>query len=722
MVVRALEAAGDRDEPIHPRSGIVLLRIGLIATIALTSFVEPLEQRAALLATCATVVLLQPVIAHWAGTRRRAWQAFLLTDLLAATAIAAGEPALHMQYVVLTIALTSASAAWYRARGFLLFVALSVVGAVLVTLESGPDEAFRVGVAIAVASSSVGLAVLQMRLAAEQSRRDVGLSLEAAGGVAYTGWVDDEYVTFSHGAERLLGITPDEHGRVNFKELLHPDDVDEFWLPEEECVPGRTLERAGRFRTSSGDWRWLRGVVQVSERRGGRHLRGLMYDLTQEKTRLLKARLEATTDSLTGLSNRRALLRLLDEEVVVGRHLVLFDLNTFKRVNDTLGHHAGDELLRIVADRIGACIREQDLLVRLGGDEFALVISGFRDTPSARSLVDRILRSITEPMTLNGVQVSVSSSAGIVRETAELSGSTEMLRRADLAMYEAKRSSGRLSVFRSELETDHVRKAALVADLPRAIERNDLQLFFQPTLAADGSGVVGAEGLARWDHPDFGMLTPSDFLDVVLVSSQAGAFTQSMVRRALAVAKRLADGGRPQQIAVNVPVTTLEDSSFHTWFTEFCAITQVDPGLIVFELPESELRDGPDTQAAISRFAAAGVTMSIDDFGSGQTALDRLHWYDVRRLKLDSRLVERAEFDERESTILRNLISLAKELGYEVAAEGVETDGQLAQLRRFGVDEVQGYLFAPALDEEDFVAFVTGRRDADRDALTDAPV
>jgi diguanylate cyclase (GGDEF)-like protein len=490
---------------------------------------------------------------------------------------------------------------------------------------------------------------------------------------------------------------------MDHRDIVHPDDLENFWQGG-TLAPGALVDRTARMRTGDGRWIWLRDVSRVVMHDNRPHLRGFSIDVSAQQDGLNRVTTEASTDVLTGLRNRRALLVELDARKLTPRHhLVLIDLNRFKDVNDTLGHEAGDALLQVVADRLSRCLRPDDVLARLGGDEFAIVMDGMGDTSAVVSAVDRIALEVSRPVEIGGVNITTSISAGIVDARPGEADESTMLRRADIAMYSAKRLRQISATFDAELERTSMRRAELSKSLSDALANGDLTLHYQPIVDTVNGMIVGGEGLARWDHPDFGLLSPAAFLDVVLISDRSGEFTRRMVLEAIATVRLLADAGSTATIAVNLPIRTLEDVEFGRWFTTACETAGVCQSQLVFEITERDVHDTASITSAIDRLAGLGVTISVDDFGSGHATFERLRWRNVSQLKLDRDVLSGVTTDPREREVLRSILDLAARLDYDVVAEGVETEEQLALLRELGCPHAQGYLFSRAMVRSDFI-------------------
>jgi EAL domain-containing protein (putative c-di-GMP-specific phosphodiesterase class I) len=317
--------------------------------------------------------------------------------------------------------------------------------------------------------------------------------------------------------------------------------------------------------------------------------------------------------------------------------------------------------------------------------------------------VDRVAFEVSRPVEIAGVNITTSISAGIVDARPGEADESIMLHRADIAMYAAKRLNRISAVFDADLERTSVRREQLSRDLSSALASGDLTLHYQPIVDTISGTIVGGEGLARWDHPVFGLLTPAAFLDVVLISDRSGDFTRCMVLDAIATVRTLADAGSAVTIAVNLPIRTLEDVEFGRWFTAACEASAVSPSQLVFEITEQDIHDTESITSAIDRLAELGVTISVDDFGAGHATFERLRWRNVAQLKLDRDLLVNVATDERGREVLRSILDLAARLGYDVVAEGVETDEQFALLRQLGCPHAQGYLFARAMIRSKFI-------------------
>ena len=436
---------------------------------------------------------------------------------------------------------------------------------------------------------------------------------------------------------------------------------------------------------------------------------------THRELRLVTARssYEAVHDPLTKLVNRTAMLGKGDLSLAQLGHdhpvaLLLLDLNHFKEVNDTLGHAAGDELLQITATRLRALARPDELLGRLGGDEFALLMTsipvlgestplGDRPTPTphalrrAREIVDRL----AAPAEVAGVRMSVEVSVGVVVAGAGTADMTELLRRADIAMYQAKEGGGSVAAYDSSRDAASTDQLALLAELREALGADDqLVLALQPAVDLSTGAPTGVEALIRWRHPRRGWLTPADFVRPVEGSELLGAFTRYVVDKALTIAADWARHGLDVPISINLSARSLLDPRLPAEVAESLRRHQVPARRLVLEITEtvvmSELEVIDEVLAALR---AMGVQLAVDDFGTGFSSLTFLTRISVDELKVDRSFVMRMADSPEAAAIVRTTVDLGRELGLRVVAEGVETADQRAALVELGCTAAQGYHF-----------------------------
>ncbi|PZF97311.1 bifunctional diguanylate cyclase/phosphodiesterase [Micromonospora deserti] len=407
----------------------------------------------------------------------------------------------------------------------------------------------------------------------------------------------------------------------------------------------------------------------------------------------------ATHDALTGLANRRQLLDRGTEQLGA-RHadgvtaLVLIDLNHFKEVNDTLGHAAGDQVLMQVADRLRGAAQDGDLVARLGGDEFAVLLRGLPAPAVAAHRAETLLSALHEPFELDGMRISVEASGGIAAAPAT-GGMAELLRRADVAMYQAKRAGQRISTYAPARDTADLGRLTLGGDLPRAVADHEFTVNFQPIVDLGTGVVTGAEALARWHHPTHGMIDPLRFLEAVERSGLLPAFAEAILDQALIAASGWRDAGFDVSVAVNVSPRSLLDARFPGSVLARLRAHDLPSERLVLELTETLTLSQLDVvDRVLSRLRDEGVRLALDDFGTGYSSLSLLSRIPVHELKIDRSFVTTMETSAEAAAVIRSTLDLGRSLNLAVVAEGVESEPQRRALWELGCTAGQGHLFA----------------------------
>ncbi|PYC68858.1 bifunctional diguanylate cyclase/phosphodiesterase [Micromonospora arborensis] len=407
----------------------------------------------------------------------------------------------------------------------------------------------------------------------------------------------------------------------------------------------------------------------------------------------------AAHDALTGLANRR---HLLDEgtEQLSTRHadgvtaLVLIDLNHFKEVNDTLGHAAGDQVLVQVADRLRGAAQASDLVARLGGDEFAVLLRGLPAPAVAAHRAETLLATLHEPFDLDGMRISVEASGGISVAPSN-GGMAELLRRADVAMYQAKRAGQRISSYAPTRDTADLGRLTLGGDLPRAVADHEFVVNFQPIVDLGTGEVTSAEALARWRHPTHGMIDPLRFLEAVERSGLLPAFAEAILDQALIAAASWRDAAFDVPVAVNVSPRSLLDARFPGSVLARLRAHDLPPDRLVLELTETLTLSQLDVvDQVLSRLRDEGVRLALDDFGTGYSSLSLLSRIPVHELKIDRSFVTTMESSAEAAAVIRSTLDLGRSLDLDVVAEGVESEPQRRALWELGCVAGQGHLFA----------------------------
>ncbi len=412
-------------------------------------------------------------------------------------------------------------------------------------------------------------------------------------------------------------------------------------------------------------------------------------------------------DSLTGLPNRdcfRARAEAAIRSQAGNGAIILIDLDHFKEVNDTLGHHAGDELLQVVATRLSRLLRATDVVARLGGDEFALALPGLTGADHVRAMLAELREDLSEEVVIAGVPLTIEASFGIACWPADGANLDELLKRADIAMYAAKRAGSGVTAYDAVHDDHTAERLGLHAELRRGIESDELVLLYQPQVDLFTGAVVGMEALVRWHHPERGLLGPASFLPVVEKSNLIYALTRWVLSRALSDAAAWAAEGHAWTLAVNVSARNIEAPGFVDEVLHALELSGCDPARLCVEITETALAlDGHRAEQTIKGLIARGVGVAIDDFGSGYTCLAQLRTMPVREVKLDRTLVARVDHASRDQAVVRSVIELAHSLGSSVTAEGVETSTTAKWLAAAGCNTAQGYYFARPADWRSFV-------------------
>ncbi|RIV36381.1 putative bifunctional diguanylate cyclase/phosphodiesterase [Micromonospora radicis] len=410
----------------------------------------------------------------------------------------------------------------------------------------------------------------------------------------------------------------------------------------------------------------------------------------------------AAHDALTGLANRR---QLLDEgaEQLHERHadgitaLVLIDLNHFKEVNDTLGHAAGDQMLVQVAERLRATARTDDLVARLGGDEFAVLLRALPAPAMAAHRAETLLAALHEPFGIDGMQISIEASGGIA-VAPTTGGMVELLRRADVAMYQAKRAGQRVATYAPTRDTADLGRLTLGGELPRAVADHEFTVNFQPIVDLGTGEVIAAEALARWHHPTHGLIDPLRFLEAVERSAVLPAFADAILDQALIAAGTWSDAGFDVPVAVNVSPRSLLDARFPGSVLARLRAHDLPPDRLVLELTETLTLSQLDVvDQVLTRLRDSGVRLALDDFGTGYSSLSLLSRIPVHQLKIDRSFVTAMETSTEAAAIVRSTLDLGRSLDLAVIAEGVEREPQRRALWELGCVAGQGHLFARPL-------------------------
>jgi diguanylate cyclase len=422
---------------------------------------------------------------------------------------------------------------------------------------------------------------------------------------------------------------------------------------------------------------------------------------------------QALHDALTGLPNRALLhdrthqaIRQADRELVPAA-LLLIDLDRFKEVNDTLGHHYGDQLLIKVGERLRTTVRDVDTVARLGGDEFAVLLPRIGTAEGAVAVARKLQDAINLPYAFEGLTLDVEASIGVALYPDHGNDADELLQRADIAMYVAKDTHAGFVLFDPALDGHSPRRLALLGELRRAIDSDQLILHYQPKVDAHTGGVLGVEALVRWQHPIHGLVPPGDFIPLAERTGLIKPLTQYVLNAALSQCREWQLNGHELSMAVNVSARRLLDLTFPDDVAALLAHWEVPARLLVVEITESTIMTDPEHALEIlQRLSDMGVQVSIDDFGTGYSSMAYLKSLPVHELKVDRTFVSQMASNTSDAVIVRSTVDLGRNLGLRVVAEGVEDLGTWQQLDLLGCDGIQGFYVSRPIPAEELITWL----------------
>ena len=462
------------------------------------------------------------------------------------------------------------------------------------------------------------------------------------------------------------------------------------------------------------DWH----IVPLRDDAGGiTHWLAGQRDITKRKSLEESLRYQALHDPLTGLPNRLLFMDRLEHALSLASRqtrliMVLFvDLDDFKVVNDSLGHEAGDTLLVAVAKRLGACLRPEDTVARFGGDEFAVLLEDITVTSDADRAAERIVEGLRKPFVIEGREISISPSIGIVSATSSHDRPKDLLRKADIAMYVAKgKGKARYEVFDSTMNVRALERLELENDLRRAIERGELRVHYQPKVLVGTGKIVGTEALVRWEHPERGLLPPVAFIPIAEETDlivPLGRWVLTEACRQTREWQELYPSDSPWVVCVNLSGRQLRHPELVKDVGRALQETGLEPENLDLEITESVLiEDQLSNLTTLRELKRLGVKLIIDDFGTDYSSLSYLKRLPADFLKIDRSFIGGLGEDPKDEGIVSAVIDLARVLGLEEIAEGVETTEQAAYLRELGCRFAQGYLFSKPLPAEEIGALL----------------
>ena len=519
------------------------------------------------------------------------------------------------------------------------------------------------------------------------------------------------------GIELFIGAKVDEHTDLSaaWNNSVHPDDRGLYLSAAVVEAKHGVIELEYRMVGRDGITRWVMDQMWQRERTtdGRRIIDGVVTDITSRKEAEIGMRRLAHSDPLTELANRLQLAERIDGAVgalhsdSAGIALLLLDLDGFKAVNDSFGHAVGDELLKMVARRLRASVRPTDVAARLGGDEFAVLLErvGYGQAEAA---AHRVLQALNDPFVLSRSTVAISASIGLVHAT-DSRASQDLLRDADVAMYRAKaEGKNRIVGFEPSMQARVLRRLQLESDLRRGLDEREFVLHYQPLVELATGMMVGVEALVRWNHPDRGLLPPSEFIEIAEDTGLIVPLGRWVIEQATRdAAGWISAADNQMSVSVNLSPRQLHDPELVATTAYALADANLPASCLTIEITENLLLK--DTELAKSRLAALrslGIKVAVDDFGTGYSSLAYLDRYPVDILKIDRTFVDPLGQSDKHAALVRSILDLAAALEIDTVAEGVENDAQRDILRSLGCSRAQGYYFARPLPAEELSAWI----------------
>lgn len=513
-----------------------------------------------------------------------------------------------------------------------------------------------------------------------------------------------------------LGYSLEESQNLYISQFIHSDSADHCLTTLRELLAGKKVARLeATFVTKQGEKLLIEGSVNCRFENGQPvATRGIFRDITERKK--AEARIErlAYYDTLTNLPNRDLFHDRLEQELARARrykHMVavaFLDLDHFKAINDSLGHAQGDLLLKEVAQRLAAAMRESDTVSRFGGDEFAFLLPDMKTESDAATIADKVLEQFVAPFRLSNMDITITPSLGLATFPRSGRDADTLLKNADAAMYQAK-NKGRntYQFFSDEMNARALQRLLLTNDLRLALDRGELFLEYQPQMDMAQNRLLGFEALLRWDHPENGKIPPGSFIPLAeetgLILPIGRWVLKTACEQSLAWEKKFG----PITVAINLSPKQFKEPNLVQTVKQTLAETGLNPRRLELELTESMLMDNAeDTIETLRDLRSLGIRLSIDDFGTGYSSLNYLKHFPIDRLKIDQSFICGVPENRDDAAITASVIALARSLGLQVLAEGVETAEQLEYLLEKGCTDMQGYLCAPPLPVEALDAFI----------------
>jgi diguanylate cyclase (GGDEF)-like protein/PAS domain S-box-containing protein len=499
-------------------------------------------------------------------------------------------------------------------------------------------------------------------------------------------------------------IHPDDRARVQEQLLALIKSADNQWSDEFRLVRVHAEQKVVHV--------FARGYISRAEDGSARRMNGVLQDITERKEQEERTRFLADHDELTELPNRglfrQALNKALQRAERSGKMLsiLFFDLDRFKNINDSLGHDAGDEVLRAVAERLTACVRKIDLVARFGGDEFAVLTEGLTAEDQASTVARKILETLSKPMILAGRQYRPAASIGISTYPTDGRDAQSLLKNADIAMYRAKEEGRGTFQFYSEmLNTHSVQRLEFESNLSNALNNREFVLYYQPKVDLATGRVTGLEALIRWNSPQLGFVSPRDFISIAEETGLIVPLGRWVAQTACVQNRAWQKGGLPQlRIAINISARQMADKGLVEFISDTVRKTGLTVDSLELEITESAVMSNQEhAEKVLNELKGLGFHLTMDDFGTGYSSLAYLKRFPFDSVKIDQSFVRGIPESKDDEAIVEAIIAMARSLQLKVVAEGVETKEQFDFLRKLGCDQIQGYYFSKPIPSNEVV-------------------
>ncbi len=528
-----------------------------------------------------------------------------------------------------------------------------------------------------------------------------------------------KFISVNNAMSVIFGYTPSEFEQIELHELIISKDI--------KTTPDvkRMLDRhVVGFNIYKCDYQGIRKngsqvplKIDIREVYLGseKHYTLLFRDVTEQYNAEKTIRRMAMHDSLTGLANRNLLSERLNDALKMAKRLnkkvsvMLLDLDNFKPVNDLYGHEMGDKLLKVVSERLLECAREVDTVARLGGDEFAIIFTNIENDQNIITIADRVINSIQQPTIINGQTIQIGTSIGISFFPQNSDNPAELIRMADVALYQAKDDGRRVfRLYDQQMDDDTKAQKQIEIDLNKAIENDELLLYYQPQIDARNNRMVAAEALIRWNHPIKGLIPPYSFISTAELTGLMIPIGRWVLNTACLTAKKWQDQGFSIfRMCVNISARQFHSDNFVETIEYALSSSKLEACWLELEITEGMVvKDTDIVIKKLERISSLGINLSIDDFGTGYSSLAYLKKFPVKLLKIDQSFVRDIHEDQDDAAITDAVIRLGHSLGLTVVAEGVETEEHVKILKEKGCDILQGYYFSRPIAEDEFTKYI----------------